>query len=341
MRRTLPLIAAAALLLFVAAVLVIDRTRAGVVADGVKIGSVAVGGLDREQAIARVRDELADSVVAPVEATYRTRSFTLEPDDAKARLDAAASVDAALRRGRGANPFSRVLAGGDASGTVTPRIAYSRAAVDEFVARVAEDVDRDARDADIAWRDGKLDRTPARDGVRTQRGELRAAIVGLLGDPDADRRLEVPVEVVERPDRTMADLAERYPTVIAIDRDARRLRLYKDLELAHKYRIAVGKAGKETTAGRYEIESKAVNPTWYVPDSDWAGELAGKQIPPGDPRNPIEARWMGFHDGQGIHGTENLSSLGGAASHGCIRMAVPDVKELYGLVPKGTPVFVQ
>jgi lipoprotein-anchoring transpeptidase ErfK/SrfK len=50
---------------------------------------------------------------------------------------------------------------------------------------------------------------------------------------------------------------------------------------------------------------------------------------------------MGFHDGQGIHGTADIASLGSAASHGCIRMSVPDVKELYGKVEKGTPVFVQ
>jgi lipoprotein-anchoring transpeptidase ErfK/SrfK len=50
---------------------------------------------------------------------------------------------------------------------------------------------------------------------------------------------------------------------------------------------------------------------------------------------------MAFHDGQGIHGTAELDSLGTAASHGCIRMAVPDVKQLYKQVKVGTPVFMQ
>ena len=105
--------------------------------------------------------------------------------------------------------------------------------------------------------------------------------------------------------------------------------------------IAVGKAGLETSAGRYKIQEKIVNPDWHVPDSDWAGALAGRTIPAGDPQNPLEARYMGFHDGEGIHGTAELSSLGSAASHGCIRMAVPDVKQLYGQVKVGTPVFIQ
>ena len=34
-----------------------------------------------------------------------------------------------------------------------------------------------------------------------------------------------------------------------------------------------------------------------------------KTIPAGDPQNPLEARWMAFHDGQGIHGTADLASL--------------------------------
>ena len=119
------------------------------------------------------------------------------------------------------------------------------------------------------------------------------------------------------------------------------LRLYKNLKLAHKYKIAVGQAGLETSAGRYKIQEKIVNPAWHVPKSSWAGDLAGRTIPAGDPQNPLEARYMGFHDGEGIHGTAELSSLGSAASHGCIRMAVPDVKQLYKEVKVGTPVFVQ
>ena len=42
---------------------------------------------------------------------------------------------------------------------------------------------------------------------------------------------------------------------------------------------------------------------------------------------------MGFYNGAGIHGTDEVSSLGTAASHGCIRMAIPDVIALYDQVP--------
>ena len=49
---------------------------------------------------------------------------------------------------------------------------------------------------------------------------------------------------------------------------------------------------------------------------------------------------MGFYDGAGIHGTDDVSSIGTAASHGCIRMRIPDVVELYDRVPVGTPLYI-
>ena len=332
----------AALLLFVAAVLVIDAVQEDVMADGVGIGSVDVGGLNRDEARDRVRRELDGEVPQEVRAIYKHESFVVRPEQAQAELDVDASVEAALSHSRrGTNPFSRVLAGADESGTVLPRISFSRAALTRFVGQVAKQVDRGARDADIDWRDGKLERTPAQRGVLTRRGALMEAVLERMRSPAADRAVDVPVKVIERPDRTLADLARRYPTVIAIDRDATTLRLYEQLKLKRKYRIAVGQAGDETKAGRYEIEEKQVNPAWHVPNSEWAGELAGQTIPPGDPRNALKARWMGFYSGQGIHGTDDIASLGETASHGCIRMSIKDVKELYDEVREGTPVFVQ
>jgi lipoprotein-anchoring transpeptidase ErfK/SrfK len=105
------------------------------------------------------------------------------------------------------------------------------------------------------------------------------------------------------------------------------------------YTIAVGQAGLETPSGQYTVQDKQVNPTWHVPDSDWAGKLAGRVIPPG-PDNPLKARWIGIIDGAGIHGTVETGSLGTNASHGCIRMAIPDVIELFDRVPYGSTIFV-
>ena len=73
-----------------------------------------------------------------------------------------------------------------------------------------------------------------------------------------------------------------------------------------------------------------------MPNSPWAGELGGSTVAGGSAANPLKARWMGITDGVGIHGTGDDYSIGSAASHGCIRMHVADVKRLYPLVPVGT-----
>ena len=64
-------------------------------------------------------------------------------------------------------------------------------------------------------------------------------------------------------------------------------------------------------------------------------------VPGGSAENPLKARWLGIVNGVGIHGTDATWSLGSAASHGCIRMSVPDVKRLYPQVPVGALVMIK
>src|SRR5207247_451349 len=142
------------------------------------------------------------------------------------------------------------------------------------------------------------------------------------------------------PPETPVNLRTENAYFITIYRDEKRLRLFRRLKLAKVYTIAVGRIGLETPAGFYRVRNKAINPAWYVPKKSWAGSLAGKIIPGGAPDNPIKARWLGIYDGAGIHGTDDIASLGTAASHGCIRMSIPDVKELYRIVPVGTRIYI-
>ena len=99
--------------------------------------------------------------------------------------------------------------------------------------------------------------------------------------------------------------------------------------------------GLETPAGLHHIEWKQVDPPWYVPNKAWAGALAGTVVPPG-PGDPLKARFMSFEGGAGIHGIDpsEYSSIGHDASHGCVRMRIPDVIALYSKTPVGTPVYI-
>ena len=83
---------------------------------------------------------------------------------------------------------------------------------------------------------------------------------------------------------------------------------------------------------------KQVDPTWLPPNSPWAKGLG--PIPPG-PGNPLGTRWIGTSaPAVGIHGTPADYSIGTAASHGCIRMHIPDVEKLYDQVEVGTEVDI-
>jgi lipoprotein-anchoring transpeptidase ErfK/SrfK len=316
---------AGTILVVVLAVLVVSG-RNDHIGDGVRVGGVDVGGMSADEARPRLARILAPVVRRPVTLTYRSKRYVLRPDKAGVRLDAAGTVQAALDSD---------------GGEVAPRVQYSRAKLEAFIGRVAKRVDRPARDADIDMRNGKLVRRHARNGEVVRRPALLEALAAALARQGASRTVRVPTQVVERPDRTLADLAKRYPTVIGIDRDAKVLRLYKGLRLDRRYKIAVGRQGLESSPGRYKIQEKVVNPPWHAPNDAWAGSLAGQTIPAGDPRNPLVARWMGYHDGEGIHGTKDIASLGEQASHGCIRMSPKAVKELYKQVKVGTPVFLQ
>jgi lipoprotein-anchoring transpeptidase ErfK/SrfK len=169
--------------------------------------------------------------------------------------------------------------------------------------------------------------------------QLTKDVSAVLVRPDGNRTV-VAQGKITKPRVTTDELASKYPTYIIVDRGSFKLRFFKHLKPSHTYPIAVGMQGLETPAGLYHIQDMQVNPSWHVPNSAWAGALAGHVIPGGAPDNPLKARWLGIFDGAGIHGTDNISSLGSAASHGCIRMAIPDVIEVYNEVPVGAPVFI-
>ena len=77
-----------------------------------------------------------------------------------------------------------------------------------------------------------------------------------------------------------------------------------------------------------------------MPKKAWAGALAGTVVPPG-PADPLKPRFMSFEGWRGHpRDRPQRASIGHDASHGCIRMRIPDVIALYGGSPVGTPVYI-
>ena len=208
------------------------------------------------------------------------------------------------------------------------------------MARVERDLNRDPVDATVNLEGGSVDPKPSSDGRAVRAAQLRRDLERELLDTGRRRVARVRTAVV-KPEVTTAQLAEKYPAVVIVNRGSFQLTLYKNLKPAKTYGIAIGKVGLETPAGLYHIQNKAVDPAWTMPNSDWvAPEDRGKVVPGGTAENPLKARWLGIFAGAGIHGTDAESSIGTAASHGCVRMRIPDVKELYDQVPVGAPIYI-
>ncbi|MDA3005461.1 MAG: L,D-transpeptidase family protein [Actinomycetota bacterium] len=126
---------------------------------------------------------------------------------------------------------------------------------------------------------------------------------------------------------------------VQVSLSKRTLTLYRDGKKVKTYRVAIGQPEYPTPTGTYKIITKEKNPTWNPPDSPWAEGLG--KIPPG-PGNPLGTRWIGTSaPAIGIHGTYADSSIGTAASHGCLRMHIPEVEELYEDVAVGMPVEIK
>jgi len=331
------------LVLVLAAVglIVLDQTRSERIAEGIHVDGIAIGGLTTNEARAVIRREIARPLRREIVASRRDRSFTLDPEMAELEVNVGATVDEAAERSREGVPGLRtlldVVGARNIDAEIQLRIHFSREAVNAFVRDISAKLDRNPSDATLEVSNEGLVTTQGQSGAEVDRAALRNRVIRALQSRDKNL-VSVPVER-RTPRVTLADLVERYPDYLIIDRERFRLIYYENLELKNEYRISVGDVGHRTPPGEYEISNKAVNPTWYVPDSDWAGDLAGEVIPPG-PDNPIKARWLGIQDGIGIHGTDEVNSIGRRASRGCIRMRIPDVETLYDQVPVGTPTFI-
>ena len=318
-----------------------DTAREDSIADGVTIGGIDVSGMSRSEATATLREQLLAPLARPVVVRARGETFRLPARRARVVADLDGTITEAVGRSRTGNMLTRTfreVTGGEVGTDVDPRISYSRPALARFVAKISEKTERPARDASVSFAAAGLSRVPGRDGFALDEGSLRRKVATALFSPSG-RTVRARFRVT-KPETTMSELEEKYATVVTVDRANYTLRLFKDLELSATYPIAVGQVGLETPAGLYDIQNKAVDPAWNVPNSDWAGDLAGQVIPGGAPNNPLKARWLGIYGGAGIHGTSEAYSIGSSASHGCIRMLIDDVIELYDEVPVGAPVYI-
>ena len=300
------------------------------IAAGVTAGGTDVSNLTLAEATDKLSSTYGLVLLRPLSTHVIGHKFGTDPIALGFSFDAAKTARRAFNAG--------LKAKGQAV-DVDLYVGYDTKKLTAYAGKVAQKVERSSRDAQVRIRLSSIGRVKSRDGRDLDTQALIATLRKTLADPSAPRILNPKLKKI-RPNVTTNGLKTAYGTIITIDRGNFKLRLFKGLKLSKTYGVAVGMPAYPTPTGLYSISNKAVNPAWTAPNSPWAGAYANETVAGGSAENPLKARWMGIVNGVGIHGTGAPGSIGSRASHGCIRMTVPTVIDLYPRVPVGTPVLI-
>jgi lipoprotein-anchoring transpeptidase ErfK/SrfK len=290
-------------------------TQTPAIGHGITVLGVPVGGLTSEPA--RQRIEAAFS--RPVTVLHGRERLTVTPK----RLGAGAAVDAAVSSALSATPRS----------TIALPVSVSKRSIASYVGWLARRYDRAPENARLI---GASSAGPVivegKAGLAVERRTMQRALEQVLTSGTRQ-----PLQVLTRPVEPKVTRAT-FGQVIVITRGANSLKLFDSTRLVRAFGVATGQARYPTPSGIFSVVDKQRNPWWRPPDSEWAKGL--KPVPPG-PGNPLGTRWMGLTaPGVGIHGTPDDASIGYSASHGCIRMHVPDAEWLFDHVEYNTPVVI-
>jgi len=286
----------------------------GRIAEGVTVGGTLVAGMTEEQAATA----LQASFRQPIAVSLPAQTFFVSPS----RLGGIPLISRAVEKALVATP-------GEA---VPLQVLVDRPRLVAYSAELAGNFSRPAVDAQVRLRGLRPVISKERVGLEVRAKPLARALGAALLAGERG-----PLEVRHTtllPEVMRSDIH----SVIVIQRSANRLFLYKGKHKRTKLGVATGQPSYPTPLGEFTIVSRQLNPWWYPPNSAWAAGLS--PVPPG-PGNPLGTRWMGLSaPGVGIHGTPDAASIGYSASHGCIRMRIPDAEWLFERVSEGTPVFI-
>ncbi len=311
-----------------------SRDYEGRILPGARIAGVDVGGLDTEAALRALERVVEPKLTRTVTVGHGYQSWQVTPEELGARSNAARVVQAALQESEKASFMERArmaLLGDEIDFERELSFVYPRRGPRSFVERLASRLNREVVDAGIDYSTGWVEITPARPGRKVDVKKSTNALTRALrqGTPSVDLTVDaIQPEVTE----------EDFDKVLLLRIGENRLYLYENGARSRSWTVATGQPEYPTPTGIYEITEKRYMPTWVNPDPTGWGASMPRVIPPG-PNNPLGTRALNWSaSGIRFHGTTATYSLGHNASHGCVRLSMPDVEVLYELVDVGTPI---
>jgi lipoprotein-anchoring transpeptidase ErfK/SrfK len=313
-----------------------DQSAASRLLPGIHIQGVDVGGMTRAEAVRALQGPASKILDRQLTVRVGGRTWTSSAQRLGTSVDVAGAVDRALSLSDSLSWPSRVyhrLLHKPVAQSLSLAVTYDHSVVEGFVHDIGQAVDRDPRNANLDVIDGKVVKTHALEGRTLKAKRASARVMDALTGDASSVRLALSKQ---RPRVTDENLGK----TIVVRVGENRLYLYDGFDLIRTYSVATGQPQYPTPLGHWAIVDKRINPTWVNPARDSWGADEPAFIPPG-PDNPLGTRAMDLNaPGIRIHGTPNDASIGTHASHGCIRMHIPDSEALFALVDVGTPVII-
>ena len=313
-----------------------DASTQNRILPGVTIAGVDVGGMTRKQALGAVKQTVADTLARQVEVRAAGESWPITLDDLGTTSDFREVVDLALAvNGEFTwmeRSFRRLL-DRPLDRAYEISYTYNEGRISRFVQTVADQVQVSPTNAAVDFVDGQLVLRRPENGKELRVQHAQESLMEALATQEAAVRFDM--RTLE-PNISTKELG--YTLVIRLSE--LKLYLYKGLDLVTTYPVAAGQPAYPTPTGEWTVINKAENPTWVNPAPDgWGADMPATIA--GGPGNPLGTRAL-YLDAPGIriHGTYDSGSIGTFASHGCVRMLISDVEELYEIVPIGTPAHI-
>src|SRR3954470_9935141 len=202
-----------------------DDSKKNLIAEGVKVNGVPIGGMTRVAAEKKLSQTLLAPLDRPVKVTYKHRTFTLTQKAAAIGIDIRGSVDKALARSQEGNMFSRSwrnVRNESLNQELAAEVSYNKPAIDKLVKRVRKSLERAPVDAKVDLSKGFIDEHGSRTGLRVKYNTLAKELETTLLDPGNTETVKIQTSVVQ-PKVSTASLAKKYPAVLIVDRDSFKL----------------------------------------------------------------------------------------------------------------------
>jgi lipoprotein-anchoring transpeptidase ErfK/SrfK len=314
-----------------------EQNRVTRILPGVRIAGIEVGGMTRSQASRVLAEPISSMLNRPIDVTVAGKTWNLTARELGMDVDGSAAVDQALGLSESYSWTSRLyrrLMNKPLSRTFDLVVSYDDRPIESFVKAAGGQIREEPRDAFLDFAEGRLITQRSKAGRALRVGASREALKAALREGASSVDL-----MTRRLPPKISDKKLGKTIIIRISQN--KLYLYDGLKVQRKYSVATGQLGQyPTPMGHWEVISKRINPTWVNPAKDTWGRDEPDFIPPG-PDNPLGTRALDLDaPGIRIHGTPADYSIGSYASHGCIRMHIPQSEELFNLVDVGTPVII-